>query len=143
MSTEQQQLRRERRRAVVHEHMEAEIRHDWDGVIATFAKPRYELIGTSSVFDGEDAVRGYFNASRRPFPDQSNEMIEMHYTDTAIITEFWLIGTHLGDLPGLAATGKAFRVQMLAIFEFNDDDLITCERVYFDRKSLMDQLTRD
>ncbi len=143
MSTEAEQIRQKRRAAVVHEHMEAEVRHDWDAVIATFSHPHYELIGTKSEFDGEEAVRGYFHASRRPFPDQANELIAMHHTDSAVITEFWLTGTHLGDLPWLPATGKTFRVQMLAIFEFDDDDLITCERVYFDRQTLTDQLTRD
>ena len=51
----------------VRDHMRLECEGDWDGVIATFAHPRYELYGAGSVFDGEEAVRGYFAASRVPF----------------------------------------------------------------------------
>jgi hypothetical protein len=52
----------------VRDHMRLECESDWDGVIATFAHPRYELYGAGTVFDGEEAVRGYFAASRNPLP---------------------------------------------------------------------------
>ena len=82
---------------VVRRHMALEITHDWDGVIATFEHPRYELLGPGTVFDGEAAVRSYFAASREPFPDQANEVIAIA-ADAAPDTrrvEFWLTGTHL------------------------------------------------
>ena len=62
---------------VVRRHMALEITHDWDGVIATFEHPRYELLGPGTIFDGEAAVRSYFAASREPFPDQANEVISI------------------------------------------------------------------
>src|SRR3546814_8754610 len=36
----------------VKRHMALEITHDWDGVLATFDHPRYELMGPGTVFDG-------------------------------------------------------------------------------------------
>lgn len=60
----------ERRQQVVRDHMALEVTHDWDAVIATFDHPRYEMYGSGAVFDGEEAVRRYFAASRTPFPDQ-------------------------------------------------------------------------
>lgn len=127
----------ERRIAVVREHMALEVTHDWDAVIATFAHPRYELLGSGAVFDGEAAVRRYFAASRAPFPDQGNEIIAIAATGDTVLVEFWLTGTHLGPLrlPGrtVEPTGKAFRVRMAATFEFApDSDKIVCERPYFD-----------
>lgn len=127
----------ERRIAVVREHMALEVTHDWDAVIATFAHPRYELLGSGAVFDGEAAVRRYFAASRVPFPDQGNEIIAIAATGDTVLVEFWLTGTHLGPLrlPGrtVEPTGKAFRVRMAATFEFAPDgDKIVCERPYFD-----------
>ena len=88
----------ERRIAVVREHMALEVIHDWDAVIATFAHPRYELYGAGQVFDGEAAVRGYFAASRTPFPDQANEIIAIAAGGDTVLVEFWLTGTHLGPL---------------------------------------------
>ena len=61
-----------RRLKTVRDHMALECSCDWDGVIATFEHPRYEMYGPGTVFDGEAQVRGYFAASRKPFPDQAN-----------------------------------------------------------------------
>src|ERR1700761_1779176 len=111
-----------RRIDVVRNHMVLETVHDWDAVIATFEHPRYEMYGSGSVFDGEAAVRGYFAASRTPFPDQGNEVIAIAADGDSVLVEFWLTGTHLGPLklPGreVAPTGKSFRVRMAASFEF-------------------------
>jgi len=130
---------RAEREAVVRRHMEAENVHDFDAVIGTFARPRYELIATDQVHDGEDAVREYFRATRAAFPDQRNELIALHHADDAVIAEFWLLGTHRGPLGGLAPTGRSFRTRMTALFLF-EGAKISCERVYFDTASIQRQL---
>jgi steroid delta-isomerase-like uncharacterized protein len=133
------ELRRERE-ATVRRHMEAENVHDFDTVIATFAHPRYELVGTGHVHDGEPAVRAYFRESRAAFPDQRNELISLRHAEDAVIVEFWLCGTHRGPLGGLAPTGRAFRARMTAFFLFEGAKLV-CERVYFDSATILRQLT--
>ncbi len=137
--TDARQSLRDRREAVVREHMESENRHDFDTTIATFARPRYEIVPTGEVFDGEDEVRGYFAASRAAFPDQRNELKAMYHTDDAVITEFDLLGTHRGPLRGIPPTGKTFRCPMTAFFLF-EGDRIVCERVYFDSATILRQL---
>jgi ketosteroid isomerase-like protein len=132
----------QRRIAVVRQHMALEITHDWDGVIATFEHPRYELLGPGAVFDGEEAVRRYFAMSRTPFPDQANEVIAIAATDDTVLVEFWLTGTHLGPLQigeqVIEPTGKAFRIRMAASFEFAPrSDKIVCERPYYDQSSVL------
>ena len=131
-----------RRIEVVRDHMALECIHDWDGVIATFAHPRYEMYGAGQVFDGEAAVRGYFAASRTPFPDQGKEIIAIAASGDTVLVEFWLTGTHLGplNLMGITveATGRAFRVRMVATFEFApDSDKIVCERPYYDQGAVL------
>jgi steroid delta-isomerase-like uncharacterized protein len=130
---------RRRREQVVREHMESENAHDFDTTIGTFAHPRYELIATGDVYDGEQEVRGYYAESRRAFPDQRNEVIALHHADDSVIVEFDLLGTHLGPLRGLPPTGRAFRCRMCALFIF-EQDRITNERVYFDQLTVMRQL---
>ncbi len=130
---------RERREAVVREHMESENDHDFDTTIGTFGHPRYEIIPTGEVYDGEDAVRRYFAETRTAFPDQRNELIALHHADDAVIVEFDLLGTHLGPLRSIPATGRAFRTRVTAFFIF-DGDRIVCERVYFDQLSILRQL---
>jgi steroid delta-isomerase-like uncharacterized protein len=130
---------RARREAIVREHMESENAHDFDTTIATFGHPRYELVATGDVYDGEEAVRAYFAESRRAFPDQRNELVALHHADDAVIAEFDLLGTHLGPLRALPPTGRAFRCRMSAHFLFEGDQLV-CERVYFDQLTIMRQL---
>lgn len=126
----------------VRRHMALEVTHDWDGVIATFEHPRYEMHGGGQVFDGEAAVRNYFALSRLPFPDQGNEIIALAHDGDTVLVEFWLTGTHLGPLHfggrTVEATGKAFRVRMAASFEFAPgSDKIICERPYFDQGAVL------
>ncbi len=130
---------RRRREAIVREHMESENAHDFDTTIGTFAHPRYELVATGDVYDGEDEVRAYFTESRTAFPDQRNELIALHHADDAVIAEFDLLGTHLGRLRALPPTGRSFRCRMTAYFLFEGDRLV-CERVYFDQLTIMRQL---
>lgn len=132
----------ERRIETVRRHMALEVTHDWDGVIATFEHPRYEMYGSGAVFDGEEAVRGYFDASRIPFPDQGNEEIAIAHAGDTVLVEFWLTGTHLGPLRlggrTVEPTGKGFRVRMAATFEFAPgSDRIVCERPYFDQGAVV------
>lgn len=126
----------------VRDHMALETVHDWDGVIATFAHPRYEMYGSGAVFDGEAAVRGYFAASRTPFPDQGNEIIAIAADGDTVLVEFWLTGTHTGPLKLLGRTieptCRTFRIRMSASFEFAPgSDKIVCERPYFDQGAVL------
>ncbi len=130
---------RERREAVVREHMESENRHAFDETLATFAHPRYELVATGEVHDGEDEVTRYYADTRAAFPDQRNEVHALHHTDEGVIVEFDLLGTHLGTFRGVPPTGRAFRCRMAAFFLF-DGDLIVIERVYFDAATILRQL---
>jgi steroid delta-isomerase-like uncharacterized protein len=131
---------RETREEIVRRHMESENVHDFDTTIATFGHPRYELIATDRVHDGEAEVREYFRETRTAFPDQRNELIALHHADDAVISEFWLLGTHQGPLGPIEPTGRSFRCRMTAFFVFEGAELV-CERVYFDSATILRQLT--
>ena len=127
----------ERRLAVVREHLDSENVQDFDRTIATFASPRYELMATGDVFDGEAEVRDYYARTRSDFPDQRNENGVLRSTGDGVVVEFDLLGTH-------AVLGTSFRSRMLALFLFEDgSDRIVCERVYFDTASIRRQLLGD
>ena len=130
---------RERREAIVREHMESENRHEFDLTMGTFHHPRYEIVPTGEVYDGEDQVRAYFAESREAFPDQRNELIALHHADNLVIAEFDLKGTHRGELRGIPPTGKPFTCRCVSLFVFDEDRLV-CERVYLDTLTIMSQL---
>src|SRR3954466_11388988 len=130
---------RTRRERTVREHMESENRHEFDVTMGTFGHPRYEIIATDEVHDGEAEVAAYFEETRSAFPDQRNELIALHHADDGVIAEFDLLGTHLGSFRGLPATNRAFECRCLAVFVFEEDRLV-CERAYFDSVTILRQL---
>src|SRR3954469_24519131 len=115
---------RARRETLVREHMESENVHDFDATIDTFGHPRYEIVPTGQVHDGEAAVREYFRTTRTAFPDQRNELKALYHADDGVIVEFDLLGTHDGPLGDLEPTGKAFTCRMAAFFLFEEDRLV-------------------
>jgi steroid delta-isomerase-like uncharacterized protein len=133
---------RRRRLEVIREHMDTEVTQEFDRTLATFnGHPRYEIMPTGQVFDGDDEVMGYYRMTRTAFPDQRHDNVRYHFSDDAVIVEFDLLGTNLGEFYGLPPTGKAFRVPIIAVF-FLDGDRIINERVYFDSASLVTQIGR-
>ena len=132
---------RERRLALVREHMQSENELRFDVTLATFDHPRYELIATGEIYDGPDEVTGYYEASRRAFPDQRNENVVLSYGEDVVVAEFDLLGTHRGELKGIAPTGRSFRCRMCALFIFEaGGERIVGERVYFDQATIAQQL---
>jgi steroid delta-isomerase-like uncharacterized protein len=127
------------RESIVLDHFRNEVAQRWDDVLATFPHPRYELIPTGVVHDGDAEVRQYYHDTRIAFPDQRHEMIALRHCDDAVVCEFYLLGTHKGPLGGTPPTGNAFKVRMTAFFVF-DADTLTCERIYFDTLTMLRQL---
>ncbi len=131
---------RARREKIVLDHFRDEVEQQWDDVLSTFPHPRYEIVATQTVHDGDRSVRGYYEETRTAFPDQRHEMIALRHADDAVITEFYLLGTHLGPLGPVPPTGGSFKVRMTAYFVFRGEDELVCERIYFDQLSLIRQL---
>ena len=135
---------RARREAVVLEHMESENVHDFDVTMGTFDHPRYEIIPTGEVYDGPEEVAEYFRKTRTAFPDQRNENATLYHADDAVIVEFDLLGTHDGEIAGIAPTGRTFKCRVCAFFIFGEGSAgIVCERVYFDQGTIARQLLGD
>ncbi len=133
---------RQRRLEVIKEHMDTEVTHEFDRTLATFnGRPRYEIMATGQIFDGAEQVMGYYRTTRTAFPDQRHDNVRYHAADDAVIVEFDLLGTNLGEFYGYPPTGRAFAVPVIAVFFFDDDHIFN-ERVYFDSASLVTQIGR-
>ena len=133
---------RQRRLEVIEEHFASEVDQEFDRTLATFnGHPRYEIMATGQVYDGDDEVLAYHRNQRTAFPDQRHENVRTHVTDDAVICEFDLLGTNLGEFYGMAPTARSFRVPTIAVFAF-DGHRITAERVYLDTAILLGQIGR-
>ncbi|OBF91799.1 hypothetical protein A5791_14910 [Mycobacterium sp. 852002-51163_SCH5372311] len=132
MTDQDRRARREAREALVIEHMQSENVQEWDRTMATFSHARYEL-PDGTVIDGAENVMRYWIEGRTLVPDQRNELIELtHLDDGRVQIEFWLRGTP-------AASGEPFEARLWAVFGFDENDLMTGEKVYAARPTA-DQL---
>ncbi len=133
---------RQRRLEVLEEHFTSEVDQEFDRTLATFnGHPRYEIMATGQIYDGADEVLAYHRRQRTAFPDQRHENVRHHFADDAVIAEFDLLGTNLGELYGMPPTGRSFRVPVIAVFFF-EGERITNERIYLDTVSLLTQIGR-
>jgi steroid delta-isomerase-like uncharacterized protein len=130
---------REKREAVVREHVAAENRGDLDGVIASFSHPRYQVIPMGADIDGETPVRDLIGGLIRGFPDFHFEPLSIHHADNAVIVEGRMTGTHRAEWAGMQPQGGRFDVRLACIFDFDGEKLVN-ETVYFDFATLQRQL---
>lgn len=128
------------REKLVLDHFHDEVVQQWNDVLATFPHPHYEIIATMTVHSGDQDVRAYYHDTRVAFPDQDHEMISLRHSHDAVITEFWLVGTHRGYLGTIPPTGSRFRVRMNAFFIFDENENLIIERIYFDTLTMLKQL---
>jgi hypothetical protein len=111
----------QRREQLVLRHIAGENNRDLEAIMATFTHPRYEIVPTGMVFDGNEQVRQMILRQWRELP-------RLHYSAEAVF--------HSAD--GLVVetrtTCPGSPVDMLSInlFIFRGDALIL-ERCYFDR----------
>ena len=78
---------------------------------------QYEDVPTGTVSIGADAVGEFFRRVWAAIPDM--RMTPTHALETAngVAVEWVATGTHLGDFPGLPATGNPFRVRGVSMIE--------------------------
>lgn len=127
------------REGVLQRHIEAERSGDPDRILATFAHPRYELVGSGRVYDGAEEVRSYLVERAQAFPDLVTEVIHFWHSPTVVSTELWLNGTFHGPTGDLSPLGRRFRIRTACFFEFDDVGLVGV-RAYFDSGALARQL---
>jgi steroid delta-isomerase-like uncharacterized protein len=125
--------------AAVLEHMRLENEYDFAGCIGAFAHPRYEVVATGEVHDGQESVDAFLTENRRAFPDFHFEPSRVIGGADAVLVEGVFSGTQQGAWRGLPATGRPVNFRMAVVFDFDGDDLV-CERVYFDLGTPLRQL---
>lgn len=133
--------RTEARLAVVNAHIAHEVAHDLDPLVATFGdNAEWHNKTGGDVLRGHGAIREFYGALFRGFPDFDILVHQRHIAAEAIVLETDITGTHLGDYMGMPATGQRIRVPLCAIFTFTADDRVKKEIVYYDHLSLLSQL---
>jgi predicted ester cyclase len=130
---------RQRREAICIAHMTSENAHDFRRCIGAFKHPRYEVVPTNEIYDGDAEVDRLLTENKLAFPDFHFDLERLHHADEAILVEGTFQGTQHGEWRGLPATGRKVEVPMLIIFRFEGEAMI-CERVFFNLGTVLQQL---
>jgi steroid delta-isomerase-like uncharacterized protein len=142
-TTSTQTSLRQRREATVREHIDAENRHDPDGVVETFSPTRasYDVpaLGEAGQPANAQAVRAMWADLITAFPDVHIEPGPFYHGDNHVFVEVRMTATQQADFAGIPATGRSFEARMACLYEFEEDQLV-CERVYFDFAGILRQL---
>lgn len=119
---------REIREKIVLRHIAAENDRDLEAVMATFTRPRYEIIPSAMVYDGDEAVREMILR-------QWEEMPRMHYSAEGIYhgPDGLVVETRT------TCPGSEFDMLSVNMFGFEGAGLVL-ERCYFDRALFAAQL---
>lgn len=129
--------------SLVNEHLRAENAHDLDAIMTTFSQQaRFNLNGLAVSDPG--SIRGLYDAfgfgGKGSFSNLNAEVIQMHVSDEAIITELLFTGIHTDTFQGIAATNRQFSIPACAIFTFDGEGKLAGEKVYFDGALVLQQL---
>lgn len=149
-TTPEQRALRERREAIVREHIRCERRGtDIDGAVATFHDGRasYDVVpfehtkapDQELTHPSASDVHGLLSDLAFSFPDLELEMVRLHHADAAVIIEGRTKGTHRREWQGIPPTGRSVDVRAVIIFRF-DADRMTNETIYFDLATQLRQL---
>lgn len=130
----------ERRIALLQAYSSAQNRHDIPGMLATFHQPRCEIVPLQIVAEGAEALSAFWQRLFIGFPDFHTEIFTRHSAGNAVIAEGRMVGTQLGPWVGLPASGRVMNVQVLILFEFDEDRLVG-QKVYYDGVVVLTQLT--
>src|SRR5690242_5355653 len=98
-------------RAVLEEHLRAEIAGDLDGTMATMTDEPYLRPGTGVEARGREAVAAVYATRFRDVPDQHFDVERSVVTDDTAVIEGYVNATPHGTFFGLPAYGKRVRLR--------------------------------
>ena len=132
---------RERRMALVAEHVRCENAHDLHGVFQTFGdSARYDDEPWDAHYEGREQVQQFYSQLMAALPDLSIEILRQHVSDETIVLEVMIRGTQCGAWRGLPATGRRVEIPLCGVYTFSADDRLAGEKIYYDRALVLRQL---
>lgn len=134
-------LSAEERFKLIDEHIQAEVDHDLDRVMATWGdNPRLDDEAWDEHFVGRDAIREHYEELLGAFPVLAIETERRHVTENAVVYEVLVSGTHLGQWRELPPLRRSMKVKFCVVYEFDEHGLLALERAYYDKAVVLEQL---
>jgi steroid delta-isomerase-like uncharacterized protein len=123
---------RERRRALLKAHLEAEHEGDLNKVLATFAADT-EMIYNRQVFTDHEHIRqahAHMGFSREGAIAELGAIIEREsFTDDEIVIEGKMLGVHHSEFQGFPGTNRRMELPFVTFYRFDAEGKLVSERV--------------
>jgi ketosteroid isomerase-like protein len=124
---------RARRRTLLEHHYAVENEGDMAGIMATFAPDavmHYNGVpfSTPETIEAAHSYLGFADVAGA-FDVPQNHIDQVGFTDTDVVVEGRLTGTHVREFLGFAGTGRSVVLPFTAFYTYNSDGLLTSERV--------------
>jgi predicted ester cyclase len=101
--------------------------------------PEYVEHGVLGDFTGPDAFKGLLQQWRQAFPDVHCAYTDVIQDGDRAAWRSTMTGTHLGDLPGIPATGRRVQLETLDVGTARDGRALE-HRSIMDRLAMLEQL---
>lgn len=129
--------------AVLERHVRAEMAFDMDATLATLtADCLFEDMPTGTRYRGRDGARAYYREWWDAFGNRPQGSRLYVPTGDCLIVETRFVGTHRGPFQGVRASGRAIDLPLVIFVRFAGG-LMSGERFYYDRATLMAQIGGD
>lgn len=116
--------------------------HDIDALLALHTEDLLvEDVPRGMSFCGPEQLRAYADAFFAGYPDVVFDLTSCFAANDFGSAEWVMRGTHLGDRPGLPASGKRVEVRGVSIFEFANGKIRRCSE-YWDLSTLLRQINQ-
>ncbi|MFN2220589.1 MAG: ester cyclase [Anaerolineae bacterium] len=99
----------------------------------------FTMMATGEDSRGPEAVRQMLHYFYHVAFDARAETTSELVSNGQAVIEAQVVGTHIGEFAGIAATGKEFRVPLCVVYDV-EDDKIKQARIYFEIPALLAQL---
>ncbi len=124
---------RARREALLEQHYAVENEGDLAGIMATFASDavmHYNGVpfATAEAIEAAHAYLGFADVAGS-FDKPQNHIDRVSHTETDVVVEGRLAGSHVEDFLGFPGTGRPVVLPFTAFYCYNSDGLLTSERV--------------
>lgn len=126
--------------AIVREHVARETAFDMEGTLATLTDDcLFEDMPTGEMHRGHAGVRAYYREWWDAFGNVPSGSRRYTPAGDCMIVETRFVGTHRGAYRGVPASGRPIDLPV-AIFIGFRDGLMSGERFYYDRATLLEQI---
>jgi steroid delta-isomerase-like uncharacterized protein len=112
-------------RSVVIDWTDALSKHDPDAALEYVSDDcRFTNIGTGREATGRSAMRAEYAGLFALWSDLRIDITNLFVADPNFAKEWVMTGVHTGDLPGLPASGRPFRLRGVGIGEVRDGRVV-------------------